>query len=103
MTSSDRVGGYPQIWERGWAVAAAWCSLARTSCSDTRSPSMTVTDPPGPSREDPRRDDDVPTELQARVEDTRRDLEQAVADLRATMSDEQALDEYGIDVDRLLP
>lgn len=63
--------------------------------------------PPIDPQDDPNpeatRDDQVPAELQARVEDTRRDLEQAVADLRATLSDDEARDEFGIDVDRLLP
>lgn len=46
--------------------------------------------------------DDLPEELQMRITEARRDLEQAVADLRATMSDEEAREEFGIDVDRFL-
>lgn len=50
----------------------------------------------------PTPDDDLPEEITERIDQTRRDLEQAVADLRATMSDDEARDQFGIDMDRFL-
>jgi hypothetical protein len=61
-------------------------------------PSPTPSDPQQPRDESSKRTWDAEELMRARAAQTRRERDQAIAELRESINDDQVLDEFGIDL-----